>query len=436
MSSVPKLPSPILKSMKSLVSFILTAAILAGIGDGSILAGEEKIWTIDELVQRGLMENAELLSFQAEIEGARGERTQTGLWKNPEISGGYGPRTVKSSDGSEASDFNRNISITQTFEFPGKASLRKAIADKNIELAQLGLDQFSLALRGEIESLAQEYLAASDEANAAEEVSDRCRALIKLLGQRPAAGVQQLLELKVIQGSLIELQKSSFEHAKARDETRLELNRLVGFPPNYPLKLAATTAIPAIQATPERIILQGLSRNYQLKIRLLEIDKAVKTLSAAKLEIAPDFTVGPYFSQDKAFDDERNYGISISTTLPLWDWNQGNIQTARAKREQADILLLDARRKVEAEILRRLRSIELTRRELTLASEATVEDLRNAADLADRQYRTGGINVQLFLESQRTYLTAQETWREAILQNWKNTLDLDLLVGGNLEALK
>lgn len=421
--------------MKCIILLFITALLLIGTG-GYVAANQDGSWTINQLVQRGLAENAELRSFEADIEAAKGEKNQAGLWKNPEISGGYGPRTVKSSDGTDASDFNRNISITQTFEFPGKASLRKAIAEKNIELALLGLDQYKLALRGEITKLAQEYLAASDEADAAEEVSDRCRALIKLLAQRPAAGVPQFLELKTIQGSLIELQKAGLEHTQARDEARLELNRLVGFPPNSPLKLVSEEATPVVQARSEQIILQGLSRNYQLKIRLLEIDKAVKTLSAAKLDVAPDFTVGPYFSQDKAGDDEINYGVSISTTLPLWNWNQGNVQTARAQKEQADILLLDARRKVEEEILRRLRSWELTQKELTLASESTVEDLRNAADLADRQYRTGGINVQLFLESERTYLEAQRTRREAILQSWKDALDLDLLIGGTLETLK
>lgn len=396
------------------------------------LAAEEGKWRVDDLVQQALQSNAELRFYEAEIAVAKGQRTQVGLWKNPEFTGEYGERRTQDSAGNPSGEgFTRGFSVTQTFEFPGKGSLRKAIANKNIEIAELGLKQFRWILEGKVRSLALQYVVASASADAAAEISERSSALIKLLQERPAAGTQQLLELRVIEGSLLELQQTSKEFIQAREESRIELNALLGFPQSQSLKIQTSWAVPRLKiSNPNRMVLTGLSNNLQLKIRVLELEKAVQEVSAAKLEVGPDFAVGPFFSQDKAGESEENFGATVSVTLPLWNWNQGNIVTAKARQAQADAMLLDARRKVESEIARRFRAYELNRKLAEQISEDAIGNLREASDLADRQYRTGAIGVQLFLEVQRGFLNAQKTRNEAVLDVWKNWLDLELLLGG------
>lgn len=392
-------------------------------------------WTLESLESEALSRNPELRSYEAEVQAAKGQRQQAGLWKNPEISGDYGHRRV--SDGSGASDgFTRSLAISQTFEFPGKASLRKAIAGQDIQLAELGLNQFRLALRGQIKALAYQYVIASRQVEVAEEIRERCQNLIKLLGQRPAAGTQQFLELKVIEGSLFELQKSSRDLIQSRDEAAVELRRLLGLPSSQAIEIRTSLDLPVLNTDSTPLLLRGLSGNLQLKMRMAEVEKAGKSVSAAKWDAAPDFSVGPFFSQDKAAENEVNIGVSVSTSLPLWNWNQGNVTTSQARRAQADALLLDARGKVESEILRRLRSFELTRQQLANMPAGTVENLREAADLADRQYRTGVIGVQLFLETQRGFLAAEKTYSEAQLGAWRDWLDLELLTGGSVEIQK
>jgi len=392
-------------------------------------------WTLEALLQKGLASNPELRSYEAEVAAAKGQREQAGLWKNPEITGEYGHRRV--SNGTEATTgFTRNLSASQTFEFPGKGSLRKAIAEQDIRLAELGLSQFRLALRGQIEALAYQYVVASQQARVAEEIEDRCQSLMQLLAKRPSAGTQQFLELKVIEGSLFELQKSSRDLIQSRDEALIELRRLLGLPKSQELEIESQFSLPTLKADSTTIVLRGLSGNVQLKMRLAEVEKAIKSVSVAKLDAAPDFSVGPFFSQDKAAENEVNIGASVSTSLPLWNWNQGNIATSQARRVQADALLMDARSKVESEILRRLRSFELTKKQLAQMPETTVSILREAADLADRQYRTGVIGVQLFLETQRGFLAAQKAYTEAQLGAWRDLLDLELLTGGSLELQK
>ncbi len=393
-----------------------------------------QIWTADQLVQHVLANNAELRSYEAEVAAAKGQRTQAGLLKNPEISGEYGSRRITGPEGDLQGDgFTRSVSITQTFEFPGKGSLRKAIADKDIELAELGLKQFRLVLEGQVRSLAFQYEFASENARSAKEIYERSNALIKLLQERSISGTQQLLELRVIEASTVELRKSAKEFTKARDEARLELNALLGWPSSQPLKIEIDRTVPRLKnGDLNQLILVGLANNLSLKIRITELEKAVKEISAAKLEAAPDFSVGPFFSQDKAGDLEENFGAAISLTLPLWNWNQGNVATAKARRTKADSLLLDARRKTESAIARSYRTYELALKQLEEMPEDSVGKIHAAATLADRQYRTGGITMPLYLEVQREFLNVQQAQSEALLEIWRSIFDLQLLTSAEV----
>lgn len=415
-----------------MVRVLVCMAAVLSIPTLPLHGGEDAEWTVEGLVRRAVENNAELRFYEAEVGAARGKRTQAGLWKNPEFSGEYGERRIKDSSGRVQDEgTTRSFSLAQTFEFPGKGSLRKALANKDIELAELGLKQFRWALEGKVRSLAVRYQGASANADAAAEIHERSAGLVRLLQSRPASGTRQLLELRVIEGSLMEIQQSSKESVLEREEARVELNALLGLPSGHTFKFKAPLSPPQ---TPlpglNRLILAGLSGNLQLKMRSVELEKAVQGVSSARLDAAPDFVVGPFFSRDRAGEREDNIGGTLSVTLPLWDWNQGNIAAAKARRDQADALLLDARRKVEAEIARRYRAYELNRQQLEQIPESVIANLRDASDLADRQYRTGAVDVQLFLEVQREFLNAQKIRHTAVWEAWNHWLDLGLLTGG------
>ena len=162
--------------------------------------------TIEELVTQALANNAELRVFEAELAAAKGQRTQAAFFKNPEISTEIGGREVRDSENVlQGNGTTFSIAVKQTFEFPGKGTLRKAIANKNIEIAELGLEQFRLALTGQVRLLAYEHLAALSEAEAAESVYRQSKELSSQLASQPGFGARQQIEIRLIQASLVEL---------------------------------------------------------------------------------------------------------------------------------------------------------------------------------------------------------------------------------------
>ena len=104
--------------------------------------GAESV-SVNSLVQKALVTHPELRYYEAQIDVARGGKTKAGEIKNPELMVGLGNWHYRDlSNGVIGDGPTWAVQLTQTFEWPGRISLRKAIAQKDIELAQLGFTQF------------------------------------------------------------------------------------------------------------------------------------------------------------------------------------------------------------------------------------------------------------------------------------------------------
>lgn len=391
--------------------------------------------TIDSLVSAALQNNAELRAFQEEVNAARGQRTQAGLFKNPEVSMEIGGREVRDSENVlQGNGTTFSLSVMQTFQFPGKGTLRKAIANKNIEIADLALEQFRLSLAGQIRVLAYEHLAATSEANAAETVYKQSSELASQLNANSNYGARLQIEIRLVQASLVELGATIKDASLRREETRTQLNALLGRPQTLPLLISSAFAPPTKRYKDSTLIFAAQNSNPLLKIRRKELERSVRELTSARLDIAPDFAIGPFFSRDVAGDTEQNFGGAISATVPIWDWNIGNIQSAKARSAAADALRVKAERDTEAQILSRLKAYNLIQRQLEMIPAELLKNVREASGLADTQLRNGSIGAQLYLDAQAAYLNSLRASQNAVVDAWRTVLDLNLLTGGQLYA--
>ena len=417
----------------------LIACCLGLIGSGALVAQETTTLSspnsIDALVSTALTNNAELKSFEAEVAAAKGQRTQAGFFKNPEVSFEFGGREVRDSENIlQGNGTTLSVSVMQTFEFPGKGTLRKAIANKNIEIAELGLEQFRLSLAGQVRVLAYEHLAAVAEAQAAEAVYKQSNELASQLNSQANFGARLQIEIRLVQASLIGLGEAIKDASLRREDTRTQLNSLLGRPQNLPLRISASLTPPTKRLDDTALVFAAQSNNPLLKIRQKELERSARELTSTRLDIAPDFSIGPFFSRDVAGDTEQNIGGAISASVPIWDWNIGNIQSAKARSAMAEALRVKAERETEAQILSRLKAYELTRRQLGMIPSGLLQNIQEASTLADTQFRNGSIGAQLYLDTQSAYLNSLRISQKAVLDAWRTLLDLNLLTGGKLDS--
>src|SRR5882672_8497546 len=128
--------------------------------------------SLDALVAEALARNPELNVYSSEIAAAKGERRTAGEWANPEASTETGAKIVKDYQGNTLGDgLLAGLSVSQTFEYPGRVTLRKAIANRQIALAELGLEGFRAALAARVRAAVFHATLGQAKADAASEIA-------------------------------------------------------------------------------------------------------------------------------------------------------------------------------------------------------------------------------------------------------------------------
>jgi outer membrane protein, heavy metal efflux system len=88
----------------------------------------------------------------------------------------------------------------------------------------------------------------------------------------------------------------------------------------------------------------------------------------------------------------------------LWDRNVGNIETSKAREQLAQASLLTTQREVERRVTQNAATVEAKREEIAKWQVATIAKFREAAEVADRNYRLGAVALPVYVETQKQYL--------------------------------
>ncbi len=416
--------------MKFLSPYIFTFALIT-----SALAGDEDSpqaprVTLESLVTQALAENPELKFYEAEIGVARGDRKQSGAWANPEFSGEIGRKRTRGDISAEGNAWA--VSVMQTFEWPGRIGLRKAIADRQVQLAESGLEQFRAALASAVRQKGYALYAAQQRQAATNEVTARGEELVATIVQREPAGVAPLLETRAIEASVIKLRRSATEAAQEAQTALFELNQLRGKPIGAQLTIAEVNATFADLPPIGELLRRAGRDNFELKQREIELTRQGFKVRLSENEAWPSISLGPQFSHEKAGDKETTAGIGLSVPLPLWNRNGGNISAEKARLLQAETSLKLMQREVERKIRESASAYELHRKEMARWNPKVAEQLREAATLADRHYRLGAVPLATYLEVQQNSLEALEAVYATQADALKAHAEIELLTGASI----
>ena len=383
--------------------------------------------TIDELVRKASRENPELNFYRAEIAVAKGGLKTAGTRRNPELSLQAGYKNTRDKSGSTLGNgATWALSVNQSFEYPGRIALRKAVAEGDVRLAELHLEQFRVALAARVRALASTITVAREKSAAAREVADRFRSLSEILSQRQPAGVTPLLEMRIIDANTVTLGRQEREAELAERTAIAELNQLRGQPASAPLQVASA-AFAFSQVSLPALFDAARRNGFDIRIRETELMQQGFRVSLSKNERYPTLAVGPYYSQENAADKEQQVGIGISVPLPFWD--RGNIQTSKAREQQAQASLLNTQREVERRVAQSAAIFQAKREEIDKWQADTVTKFRETAELADRNYRLGAVPLSVYVETQKQYLEVLSAAADLKKEALQAAQELEILTG-------
>jgi outer membrane protein, heavy metal efflux system len=366
--------------------------------------------SINVLVDEALANNPELAFYRAEIDAAKGERRTAGTRANPDAEFELGRKRSSPRDGSLFDEgLAWSVSVSQTFEWPNRIALRKAIASRQIEIAEVGLAQFQRELASEVRRAAFRLLVAQEKRDVALNVAQRGEELVQALLQREPAGTSPLLESRIIEANILTLKRRINEAAKEAEAALLEVNQLRGKPIATPLRVAPVKLRFPNLGDDDAFVSLARTNSFEIKSKVVELEQQGLRVDLARNERFPSFTVRPFYSEENASEREQIAGVGLSAPLPLWNRNKGAVEAAKSRFEQGRVSLSVTQRKIERELRENLASYAIDQKEIAGWNPELIRQLQEAADLADRHYRLGSVPVSIYLEMQNKYLEAMES---------------------------
>ena len=131
----------------------------------------------------------------------------------------------------------------------------------------------------------------------------------------------------------------------------------------------------------------------------MELEQQGFKVQLALNERWPAVQLGPFAHQERADTNENQFGIGVTVPLPLWNRNAGNIETAKAQAAKAEAELVATSAKWSGRSPTPPSFTASRRKKRRSGSLSIVPQIREAAELADRNYRTGALPIATYTES-------------------------------------
>jgi cobalt-zinc-cadmium efflux system outer membrane protein len=326
------------------------------------------------------------------------------------------------------------VSIVQPVEFGGRVALRRAIAERQLDLARIGLRQFDATLAGRARSLAYALFAAAQKADAAEVVAVRLRALEQVLISRDPSGPAPALEVAVLEGSAITAEARAASARSDYNAQLYELNGLRGAPYAARLRIIRPpVAMPAL-ASVDALAAAANAGNFELQSLRSQLEQQGLGVQLARRSRFGALAIGPYYQRDRTNTIDTTAGVRLTVPLPVWNRQASDVGAAQGRQAQADAALIAAERRVDRLVFEQA-SLYRTRVDaLSHWPDDAPQRFEVAAKAADRAYRLGAVPLAIYIEMQRQYLEAQT----AVLDSRRDAItalgQLNALTGETLPA--
>jgi len=376
-------------------------------------------WTVDRAVERALARHPDVLAAQQEVRAAAARRLQAEARPDPSLSFSTDaiPFNLKGG-GTEI-----NLGLEQTFEFPGKRSLRTEIGRAGEDLAALELERVRLLLTARVKrAYFRTVLAQQTEADLEKTVA-LLDQLIDNIRIRFEAGQSAYADILRARVEKARLQNRIIEARRDRGAGLIELGLLLGLPPGEVPRLLTPLAYAPFEKTSAQVLESARRTRPALKISALRAARAEAEVKLAGLNRSPDLTAG-LFVPSKTL---RGWGLAFSLTLPLsrkrWE---GERAEAAAGRETSLIAAESVSRRIAARIAASYADLKTAEDQVKVFETRLLAEIEDELKISLEYYRYGKIEAYALLDLHRSLIEARLEHGRALYLYAVALADLDV----------
>ncbi len=412
-----------------LIATAVPSATLAQNAPAPPRQGSGQPITLQQLEEIALKQNPTLAQAEADVAAARGRAVQAGLLPNPML--GYIGEEIK--PGPVIRGGEHGIFAEQTIPLGGKLGLGRRVFERATTEAQAGVEVQRQRVLNTVRMLYYEALAAEKRVEVRDRLSQLASEAVVVSQQlynTGAADRPDVLESE-IESRQARLALDDAHNAQFKSWRRLAA--AVGDPTMAmrPLVGDFDAALPELDRA--RALETILRDSPEVKAARAAVETSDLAIQRARREPVPDLVLrggtlynrelletGPQGPRPVGWEGRAEVGL----TIPLFNRNQGNVATARARLSQAQSEMTRVRLDLEQrlavafeEYLSELRRAEVYRAEI-------VPRAQEAYRLYLDRYRSMAAAYPQVLIAQRTLFQVSEQYVTAVERAWRSAVQI------------
>lgn len=397
--------------------------------------------TPEQLVDRALTLNADLLATRQRTTEAHGLLRQAGARPNPSLEVGGASGSVLGSPG----EHEFEAGLTQTIELGGKRSRRLDVGRAELELAGRDVATRERDLATDIENRYVEALTAVRNLESSARLVTLMEKSYGLAAARVAQGEAAPLEQGLLRADLARLRADRLLFESQVRQALLDLKTLAGLDVDYPLRLRDDWRPPPMTTPPEQLVAVALASRPDLAAARQEEQVRAADVRLAQAEGTPDLTAFVRYGRTASqfnqlglgpgglpvpirdLDNVLSFGGSVA--LPLGNRNQGNVQAGTARAAAARL----RRQYLEETVRREVRAAYLRYEAGRQAHDALERDGVNQANenvnMLRASYELGEARLLDLLAEQRRAIEIERAYNETSREYFLARVELERVLG-------
>lgn len=395
-------------------------------GDPASSQLSSTVLELDQVIDRVLRENPSMLAIRQDEAAASALALQASLRPNPSLS--YDHQRIPRLNNA----YSAGLSIP--VEVFGQRGARMNAADFATRAARADIRKAETDLRGLAIQAFLDVVSAQDRlelARAAQALADRSTDVAQRRVQAGRASPVEEQRARITQGTTrVELSQAMVQLQAAR----ALLSSLWG----QSQPTAFSVSLPSAEIAPgpaKENLEQQIQASPILARARAEVDHRQSLIRLARAEAAPETAIN-LGTGTLIETGQRANSIGLSISIPIFNRNQGNIQEAQVRLNQASQQLVAAETGLRTEVGQAMVRLNAARQQTDLAKREIIPEATRTLDASTRGYELGRFSLLEVLDSQRALFTARAQLLVALSDAYKASSDLERLLGpGNVDSV-
>ena len=275
--------------------------------------------------------NSSLRAVRDERALADAQLLQAGLLPDPELSYDL-ERPVGGDTAGTVNGFGLGLSWDAASSIARSAQVHKARAHRSAVEADVAWQEWQVAQAAK--TAVFQLVSLQSRIALQEQTREHLAGNLDLVRKAVASGTMTAKELSAAEAASRQAYATLLDLRKQAEQQRLQLNRLLGLPPESAVRLSDRIELPAsfVSPTAHEVLADLEQRRLDLVALRRGYDSQEAAVRAAILNQFPRLRIGPTFGRDVENVDTVGFGLALD--LPIFNRNRGGIAVEQATRQR------------------------------------------------------------------------------------------------------